>query len=459
MQLPQDYHKRLDKLYGSMEREELLNALQESPVTGLRINPLKMTGRQLEEYFGDLITPVPWTSLGYYYGPSLQPGKHPFHHAGLYYIQEPSAMAVAELVDPQPGEKVLDLCAAPGGKSTHLASIMSNQGVLVSNEYNAKRAKALVENVERFGLRNVLITNETAERLAQHFPAYFDRILIDAPCSGEGMFRKDEEAITTWSEDKIRQLVPIQADLLRQAYTMLRPGGILVYSTCTFAPEENERQIEAFLQGYSQMKLLQLQHVHGMEGGRTAWTESGWSEIEKTLHLWPHRLRGEGHFVAKMQKIEDEEARFECSKKKVGKQNVEQFRRFYQEVFHHPWSENAGDYFQLKEHLYWLPKEMPNFSGLHVLRAGLYLGQQKEKYFQPAHALALASSTSEGGHCLHYPQDALELRQYLRGETLAGEGNRGWILITVDGYPIGWGKESQQQVKNHYPKGLRTMGL
>ena len=293
------------------EYEEFENSFDGDRYHALRINPLKAERDKVMEsmksVYGEEISfeKVPWSENGYYYDRKIQPGKHPYHEAGVYYIQEPSAMAPVTLLDPQPGERILDLCAAPGGKSTQIAAAMKGKGILICNEIHPARAKILSENVERMGIRNAIVTNETPDRLEERFAGYFDRILVDAPCSGEGMFRKNEEATEEWSPENVHMCADRQDDVIEAAYQMLRPGGILCYSTCTFAPAENEGTISRLLARHEDMSICEIpeeQYDKGFQPGRPEWSEKQVEGIEKTIRLWPHRLKGEGHYAAVLKK-------------------------------------------------------------------------------------------------------------------------------------------------------------
>ena len=270
----------------------------------------------MENRLGTSLTPIPWVKEGYYYEAQARPGRHPFHEAGVYYIQEPSAMAVTELLDPQPGERILDLCAAPGGKSSHIASRLKGKGFLLSNEIHPARAKILSQNMERMGVSNGVVVNEEPSRLAAVFPEFFDGIVVDAPCSGEGMFRKDEEAVEQWSEEHVKMCAARQEQILAQAARMIKPGGRIVYSTCTFAPEEHEGTVLNFLKGHEDFYLEQTEGCEKFSHGKPEWAGFGDGEeksheeeaaiyhLERTFRLLPHCLEGEGHFIAVIRRRE-----------------------------------------------------------------------------------------------------------------------------------------------------------
>ena len=455
MELPQDFKERMKaQLTDGNDYEEFLASYEKERAYGLRYNPLKIGKEKLQSDLlkGQIVLEkVPWAAEGFYYPADSHPGKLPLHEAGAYYIQEPSAMIAAELLDPKPGEKILDLCAAPGGKSTQIAGRMQGRGLLVSNEVIPQRAKTLSRNMERMGVRNAVVLNETPQRLAERFPLFFDRIMVDAPCSGEGMFRKDVEARGEWSLEQVEACVKRQRDILAQAEIMLKPGGILVYSTCTFAPQENEQNAEWFVREYPQFTL------------------------EKKEQIWPHLHRGEGHFAVKLyrqgmpeMKISEQEVFKRFKQQKMFEQRTKNSKQMsYQELSDfckETLSDNMQAYIfgriadgQLAvfgEQLYLVPPEIGSLDGLKTERAGLQLGCCKKNRFVPSHALAMAL-------CPEDVKQTLELEEperYLRGETIRCGIQKGWTLVTVNGCSIGWGKASQGVLKNHYPKGLRRRG-
>lgn len=438
------------------EYDAFIRSYEEEKNQGLRINTLKISKDEFLQINPFTTEKIPWVKEGYFYPNNERPGKHPYHEAGLYYIQEPSAMAVGELVDPKPGEYILDLCAAPGGKTTHLASKMNGEGLLVSNEIHPQRAKILSQNVERMGIKNAIVTNETPERLAARFPSFFDRILVDAPCSGEGMFRKDEEARLHWSPDNVTLCANRQDDILEYAQSMLKPGGRLVYSTCTFSPEENEGTISRFLEKYPLFEIEQVEVYEGFSQGRADWVENAASNIEQTIRIWPHLVKGEGHYIAVLKKKDGDEAlRMKYPKQKLDPKMMKAYQDFAGETLN---IMPFGYFLAFNDQLYGLPEEVPTLEKLKVLRPGLHLGTFKKNRFEPSHALALALRKDEAKNVSNLSADSDEIISYLKGEVLQASGPKGWHLITVDGYSIGWGKLAGNMMKNHYPKGLRWMG-
>ena len=429
--LPEKFLARMQQQLGD-EYDEYLRSLQRPRAVALRFNPLKGDIPALP-FVGE---PVPWEPMGYYYDPDSRPGLHPYHEAGVYYLQEASAMASAALLEPQPGEIILDLCAAPGGKSTQIAGRMQGQGLLVSNEINQKRAKVLSRNIERLGIGNAVVTGEAPAALADRFPGFFHRIMVDAPCSGEGMFRKEEAAITDWSEENVEMCARRQAEILDCAAAMLRPGGRLVYSTCTFAPQEDEEAVEAFLARHPEFEA---------EPVNAPWFQESRPGMYR---LWPHKLLGEGHFAAVLRKMDCREETADVNPDKP-MPLPKAFLTFAKEL---DIALPDGQAVTFGDTLYWMPPQMPALHRLRVLRPGLELGALKKDRFEPAHALALWLK-----HCkneISLSPESKELAAYLHGEAIPCTV-RGWCLVKVGAYSLGWGKGDGNQLKNHYPKGLR----
>lgn len=413
--LPKEYLERMKKLFGS-EYDEFINSYEDEPLKALRFNPLKARKETVSKLVNEWdLKSVPWCPEGYYYGGDIRPGLSPYHSAGVFYIQEPSAMITAEEADIGPEDMVLDLCAAPGGKSTQAAV---KAGLLISNEPIPKRARILSSNIERLGLSNVIVTSAYPEELAALMPEAFDRIIVDAPCSGEGMMRKDDTAIAEWSAANVEKCVLRQADILGAAAMMLKPGGKLIYSTCTFEECENEGQIRDFCRKHEEFSLL------------------------KSERILPHRDQGEGHFCAVLIKNgKNEEGQSEMSRMPLPELSeiAEKLRR----------------------------------GGIHVLRAGVQMGTaEKDKrgreYYVPSHAEAMAKSfDSDDGNKVNITSMDICLR-YLKGESIRCDdadkegidmsgAEEGWMTVYYDGYPLGNGKLTGNVIKNHFPKGLRFM--
>ncbi|NRD77767.1 RsmF rRNA methyltransferase first C-terminal domain-containing protein [Bacillus sp. BRMEA1] len=455
MELPLDFLVKMRELLQD-EYEAFIQSYEEHKAQGLRANTLKVSLDEFLKISPFTLKKIPWVKEGFYYGAEERPGKHPYHEAGLYYIQEPSAMAAGELLDPQPGEKVLDLCAAPGGKTTHIAARMNQQGLLLTNEIHPARAKILSQNIERMGVRNAVVTNETPARLAERFPGYFDRIMVDAPCSGEGMFRKDPEACQEWSLENVAICAARQLDILEYAGGMLRPGGRLVYSTCTFSPEENEGTISRFLQEHPNFEVEAAHVYEGFDTGRADWIPEAVASIEKTVRIWPHHIQGEGHYIAVLRKTSGEEpGKRKYAKPLTDQKLLKSYFQFAEETLIDP---PKGDFLLFGEQLYLMPKDILTLDHLKVLRPGWHLGTIKKNRFEPSHALALSLHGSQVKNKWNIGKDSREIISYLKGESLEAEGTKGWYLVEVDSYSLGWGKLSDNVLKNHYPKGLRWAG-
>ena len=598
-ELPIEFQNRMRSLLGEAEYAEFASSYERERSRGLRLNPLKLPknwardvkaadgamasaeaqGQQVPDFLQKYRAhPIPWAQTwGFYYPEEDRPGKSPLHEAGLYYLQEPSAMSVAALADAQPGEKVLDLCAAPGGKSTMLAAALAGRGLLISNEIHPQRAKILSQNIERMGVTNGIVTNESADRLAGRFPSFFDKVVVDAPCSGEGMFRKEEQALTCWSVENVESCAERQAEILDCAAGMVKSGGELIYSTCTFAPEEDEETIATFCMRHPEFHIVDVpgrlgsrMAEYGFACGRPEWCEENDEtpeeeqqanrqmerekapDVGRTIRLWPHRLEGEGHYAAVLVKegthiseplpelAEDlfftsfaEDARDTKSNTRPNKRRgqscssgsaslrknagrgfserdaVDGGRRGakgkgrYQNEYHNgyqdrhqgvsDWEDSnrknlpcsnaellaaAEDFLKetLQDHVLYsiaakcggVPKRfgedlylMPygaqiETDGLRILRPGLWLGTVKKGRFEPAHSLAMALHPEEVRQVLDVPADSREAAAFLRGESLPCDpAQKGWVLVTIDGVSIGWGKASGGMLRNHYPKGLR----
>ena len=421
--------KRIEGQLGA-EYPAFLESLERPRAVALRYNPLKGEAPALP-FVGD---PVPWEPMGFYYDPEARPGLHPYHEAGVYYLQEASAMAPVVLLDPQPGEWVCDLCAAPGGKTTQIAGRMAGEGFLLCNEWSPKRAKILSRNIERMGIANALVTNEHPQRLADRLSGCFDRVLVDAPCSGEGMFRKEEAAVTDWSEETVAMCAVRQKEILQSAAQLVRPGGRLVYSTCTFAPLENEQVIEEFLQSHPEFTSATVEAPWFAPG------ENG------SFRMWPHKLLGEGHFAAVLKKVgEGREAPTQEPAQKLPKE----WLAFAKEL---DITLPEGKAILFGQSLYWAPADLPSLRGLKVERPGLELGVVKKDRFEPSHALALWLGSCKRSVSL--PADSRELAAYMAGDVVAAPV-RGWTLVQAGNFSIGWGKGDGTVLKNHYPKGLR----
>lgn len=580
-ELPRAFLDRMQAMLGK-EYEAFLAGFERETYRALRVNPLKWADQNPPKWTDSRgsgqegqpfhLTPVSWEGHGYYYDPSDQPGRHPYHEAGAYYIQEPSAQAAVPLMEVCPGDKVLDLCAAPGGKSTQIAAALQGKGLLVSNEVHPARAKVLSENLERMGVRNACVLNENVTRLSEKFPEYFDRILVDAPCSGEGMFRKSETARAEWSPENVELCAARQDEILDHAAAMLRPGGRLVYSTCTFAPRENEGSVSRFLKRHPDFVLLPIDKERmGLEpgtcDGRPEWAQfpdtedregpsaraadmgtpldgetqkdnrmytagagapphaqdAGDENLRHTLRLWPHLVKGEGHFAAVFQKAGNVPEGWEAMAAgglepgiSPDSRELDSWWEFAKSVLGVTSRRLETKLLRFGDNLYEVPACLPSLKGLKVLRPGLHVGTLKKNRFEPGHALALALPGGGIRHICHLTAGDERVSAYLSGQTFSYSGpakpagssgpvdsanpagsfdpadfsgsadpagyanpagsfgsanfsgsasspdpagsmeeGKGWYLICVDGFSLGWGKLAGGVMKNHYPKGLR----
>ncbi len=424
--LPTAFIERMKKQLPESEWEAFFSVYEGQPYRGVRANTLKITPKEFSKIF-PVGAPVEWEENGFYYE-GEKVGANPLYAAGLFYSQEPSAMCAAPLLEVKPHERVLDLCSAPGGKGTRLAADLKGKGIIVLNEPIASRARILLQNVERMGITNAVVTCEYPDRLAERFEGYFDRIMVDAPCSGEGMFRKNaEEALGEWSEENVALCAARQAQILDCAYKMLSPQGRLVYSTCTFSIEEDEGQAASFA-NRSDIELLRMEK------------------------LYPHKVAGEGHFAAVFMKKEGGMASITPFKPTCTPPVAKVYRAFEKELFS---SWKATNLHEVNGTLYALPEGVFDFKGLNVLRVGLKLGEVKNGRFEPDHALAMAMDARGVTNRVELSSTDARTACYLRGETVEADGKNGWCLVCVDGYPVGWGKRVNGTVKNHYPKAIR----
>ena len=436
--MPMEYFEQRERALLGDRFDVLYAAPQETAERGVTVSALRSSPEQFAAKADFPLEASPFCKAAFVvHRPDdlkFRPGRHPYHHAGVFYSQEPSASSAAPLLGVQPGMRVLDMCAAPGGKSSQLAAALQGRGVLVSNEYVAARADILKSNLERMGVPNAVVLNEAPARIADALPEFFDRVLVDAPCSGEGMFRKEEAAVTDWSQETVEMCARRQAEILSSAAALVRPGGHLVYSTCTFSPEEDEQAVARFLENHPEF---------APETVDAPWFEAG---ENGSFRLWPHKLLGEGHFAAVLRKMEGSE---ESTVIPAGEKLPKTWQPFAASLGIRLPDGKAATF---GDTLYWAPPDMPDIRKLKVLRPGLELGTVKKDRFEPAHALALWLKTCENQQ--DYPADSGEISAYLRGDVVPSE-RKGWCLVSADGYSIGWGKGDGRVLKNHYPKGLR----
>lgn len=501
--LPAAFVREMQELFEKLpgvsvsELPAFLESLSGERSYGLRRNPFKYTKEEFEERIPFSLEAVPWAEEGYFYKKEEQPGKSPYHEAGAFYMQEPSAMIVAELLGGKPGERIADLCAAPGGKSTQIAGKMQGKGLLVCNEYVPARAKILAQNMERMGVAGCVIFAESVDRLADRFPLFFDRVLVDAPCSGEGMFRKEEQALLQWSPENVAMCAKRQKEILEEAARLVKPDGVLVYSTCTFSEAEDEAVIREFLDRHEE--FYGDESVLSAELAAAGVCPGG---LPGTVRMWPHRLCGEGHFAARLlkrridekicpgkmagrckmdyldvteetdnRKKETDGKKNSCRSKRAGKQHGERkrggeksseqekwnlFQKFCEQYLSREYRDRLEDTGRLtwrKDSVFLVPEDMPEPGGLRTERSGLYLGEAKKGRFEPSHTWAMTLKKEHVSQCMELSDPA----SYLRGETAENNGCQGWILMLFQGKPLGWGKAGGNVVKNHYPRGLRRM--
>lgn len=467
--LPQSFLDSMKEILGE-DYEAFLAGFDGQRQYGLRVNTLKMNLEEFERIAPFHLKKVPWISNGYFYEAEDVPAKHPFYSAGLYYLQEPSAMTPASRLKVQPGERVLDLCAAPGGKATELGAALQGEGLLVANDINTARARALLRNLELFGISNSFVTNEPPHVLAERFPEFFHKIMVDAPCSGEGMFRKNPAVVDSWQEKGPEYFSKLQREIIVQAADMLLPGGMMFYSTCTFSPLENEKTITHLLKERPDMEVIPMEDYEGFAEGLTSYRGEVFDESCKLCRrIWPHKMSGEGHFMALLhkkngtqQQVQQTVSQSSIWWEKCKGLNKEQ-KAAAEDFFSHvniAYDEKRIDV--RGDNLYYLPAPKYDGRGLHFLRNGLFMGEFKKKRFEPSQPFALVLHAQDFDQVLDFPADDERLSRYLRGETLdvsdliAGEKKRkGWQLVMVAGHPLGFGKLVNNNLKNKYPAGWR----
>lgn len=456
LKLSEEYLNRMRVLLGEEEFSAYLKSFDEERLYGLRVNTAKVTPEAFPELVSWDLKPVPWIPNGFYYEGTERPAKDPYYYAGLYYLQEPSAMTPAMLLPVEPGDRVLDLCGAPGGKSTELGVKLAGKGVLISNDISNSRAKALLKNLELWGISNICVTSETPDKLADVFGPWFDKILIDAPCSGEGMFRKDDDMVKSYEERGPEYYSEIQKEITDQAVRMLAPGGLLLYSTCTFSRCEDEEIICHILENHQEMELIRLPLFEGASGG---------IGLDGCIRLFPHKIKGEGHFISLLRKNgggaertaagSRERSRTEPQGKKAPALPTEltDFLALMNRKF------DDSRIMIKNDSVYYLPENFVPAKELRYLRTGLLLGELKNKRFEPGQALAMTLHAEEFRQTISWKKEDDRVIRYLKGETISltpEEGPvKGWCLVCVDGYPLGFAKGTGMALKNKYYPGWR----
>lgn len=447
--ISEEFLDRMKDLLGEVEYEAYRKSFEEERLYGLRVNTLKISPEEFEKNTALCLKPVPWIRNGFYYDGSERPAKDPRYYAGLYYLQEPSAMTPASLLPVEPGDKVLDLCAAPGGKSTELGARLKGKGLLVSNDISNSRAKALLKNLELWGIENICVTSEEPGKLRETLGMFFDKILIDAPCSGEGMFRKDGDMVKSYEEHGPEYYAAIQKEIVKEGVDMLLPGGFLLYSTCTFSPCEDEDIIRFILEEYEEMELVPLPLFEGASDG---------IGLSGCLRLFPHRIKGEGHFMALLRKKESVQALLRDTQKERKEMPLPEELVQFLSMVSKPFV--LGRIRIIKDGVYYLPEAFPEHAKrLRFLRTGLMLGEMKKGRFEPAQAFAMALKPEEFKQIVSWDMSDQRVIRYLKGETISlteEEGTiKGWCLVCADGFPLGFAKGTGITLKNKYYPGWR----
>ena len=466
MRLPEVFEEKMKGLLNE-EFSDYIACYEEPRYYGLRVNTGKISVEEFKKICPFEITPIPWIENGFYYdGEKVVPSRHPYYFAGLYYLQEPSAMTPANRLPVEPGDKVLDVCAAPGGKATELGAKLKGEGVLIANDISNSRAKGLLKNIEVFGIGNVLVLSEEPGKLEGYFEEYFDKILIDAPCSGEGMFRKDKKMVKAWEEHGPEFFANIQKSIITQAARMLKPGGLMLYSTCTFDGRENEGSIEYLRNAYPAFEILEIAPYEGFAKGMPELTESKEEAYEKTVRIFPHKMKGEGHYLALLRKGDEKAEADRIAGKnstpgtpvrKSKKKLPEDLELFFEDI---AWEIDAKRLDIHGERVYYMPEDLPDVKGIRFLRTGLLLGELKKNRFEPSQALAMCLKKEDYKKIIDLSAEDDRISRYLKGETLdvddlTDRKAKGWYLVCVDGYPLGWGKVASGTLKNKYLPGWR----
>ncbi len=482
--LPEEYLLNMKSLLGEDDYNNYINSFGQNYKSGIRANLLKTTPNELKALLNIDLEKVTWCNTGYYFDNSTtRPAKSFYYHAGLFYIQEPSAMSVGAILPINQGDKVLDLCSAPGGKSTHIASKLNNTGLIVSNDISTSRCKAVVKNIELQGITNAVIINEKPSKLVNKFNNFFDKIIVDAPCSGEGMFRKDKESIKSWTKESPSIYHSIQLEILDNAKDMLQNGGIIAYSTCTFSPLENEETILKFLNLNKNFKLIEFDKSNGFEDGQAEYVNKelldnssaeNVDSISKTGRLFPHKIKGEGHFLALLQKIDNNSSNsnnntssISSSKNKLlSQKDIPDFDNFIKEYVNINTinKELLNNLYIHNNSLFSIPIGV-NLDKIRVIKSGFYWGELKKNRFEPSQAFAMGIKLDDFNNTLIFQadnnDDNLCIERYLKGESfvIADKNNinikNGWCLVAINNFPIGFGKVQNNRLKNKYCVGWK----
>lgn len=458
MNLPENYLTTMKEMLGN-EFDEYLESFNDNRLYGLRVNTLKISPNDFLKLSPFELKPIPWIENGFYFSENDKPAKHPYYFAGLYYLQEPSAMTPANVLPIKEFDKVFDMCAAPGGKSTELGAKLNRTGLLVTNDISNTRSKALLKNVEMAGIPNLMVLSENPKKLIQYYRGFFDKVLIDAPCSGEGMFRKDSKLIKSWESNGPEFYHEIQKELLLIGAEMLKPGGMMVYSTCTFSKLEDEQSIRYLLNNRHDISIIDIKDYSGFSHGYTDTEEDVKLNFGKMVRIWPHKMAGEGHFTALLQKSADSESVQHLDSPSSKKNLPAELIEFLKDVTY-PIQRDEIEI--IEEHAYVIPKISGNRKGLRILRSGLLLGECKKNRFEPSQAFAMTLNKNDYVSSINLSINDPNVIKYLKGETIEVDGckpakSSGWQLICVDNFPLGWGKLSGTTLKNKYNAGWRWM--
>ena len=458
IRLPEEFCKEMQRILGE-EYPEYLASMEDTRRYGLRVNTAKISCEEFEKICPFPIRKIPFVENGYFYEENVQPAKHPYYFAGLYYLQDPSAMTPASRLPIEEGDVVLDLCAAPGGKATELAARLHGTGLLVANDISAKRAKALLKNIELFGVSNSFLVTEYPKKLTEYFTGFFDKILIDAPCSGEGMFRKEPSMVKAWEQNGPEFYAKLQREILEDAIKMLKPGGMLLYSTCTFSPKEDEATVQ-WLLDTGEYHLVEMKGYEGFAHGNPDLIPNGSSELTKTIRIFPHKMDGEGHFLALLQKdptVDGTVVGYDQRRNGLKGEEKRVFEEF-SALLAHPLENERLE--SKNGMVYYMPTNLPEMKGLRFLRSGLFVGECKKNRFEPSQSLAMALKKEDFSQVIDLAVEDQRVVRYLKGETInldADEGTtfQGWCLVCVGGYPLGWCKKNGNTLKNKYHSGWR----
>ena len=457
MDFPVSFTEKMKAILGD-EYEDFLKGYDRTRHYGLRVNRTKLDAKSFEKMSTYELQPVPWIDNAFEYEDNVSPAKHPYYFAGMYYLQEPSAMTPANLLTIEPGDRVLDLCAAPGGKATELGAKLNHTGLLVANDISNSRAKALLKNIELFGIPNVLVTSEPPEKLAGKFPAFFDKILIDAPCSGEGMFRKNPGMMKDWETYGPKHYSDLQRSIVPHAIRMLKPGGMLLYSTCTFSPEENEGTVKFMLDLDPDLEVVDIPNRYeGFAPGRPELIEDGIEDLKKCVRIWPHKMNGEGHFIALLRKKDKGEVLEKKAKPRKEKALPTLLEEFMKDC---SYPINGNDIEIQEDRVYMMPEGIKGMKGLRFLRSGLLLGTLTKDRFEPSQAFAMVLKKDQYKAIIDLSCFDHRVIRYLKGETIEVDDlplkrQKGWQLVCVDGFPLGWGKLVNGSLRNKYLPGWR----